>query len=95
MTNCAETLVFLKDYLVMELQFIILARVLVLLFSIPAGANIISREMNHTIVELTFLQISPHSLPLVPCPPPLFTSCPEIIIKGVKLLRPRGGWDGI
>ena len=41
-----------------------------------------------TIVELIFLQVSPHPLPLALCP--LFYShCPEIIIKGVKLLRPR------
>ena len=68
---------------------------LVLLFSIPAGANIISKEMIIesyvviiTIVELIFLQVSPHPLPLALCPL-LYSHCPEIIIKGVKLLRPR------
>ena len=68
---------------------------LVLLFSIPAGTNIISKEMIIdsyvviiTIVELIFLQVSPHPLPLALCPL-LYSHCPEIIIKGVKLLRPR------
>ena len=67
---------------------------LVLLFSIPAGANIISKEMINdsyvviiTIVELIFLQVSPHPLPLALCPL-LYSHCPEII-KSVKLLRPR------
>ena len=80
----------------MELQFIIIANnLLECLFSIPAGANIISKEMIIdsyvviiTIVELIFLQVSPHPLPLALCPL-LYSHCPEIIIKGVKLLRPR------
>ena len=82
---------------------------LVLLFYIPAGVNIISKEMIIdsyvviiTIVELIFLQVSSYLLPLAPCPLPHvpYTSCPEI--KGVKLLRPRTQgevaklrWDGI
>ena len=59
---------------------------LVLIFSIPAGANIISKEM--IIDSYVVLLFSPHPLPLALCPL-LYSHCPEIIIKGVKLLRPR------